>query len=83
MIEPNGLLKFKVTSWLSGFEYAFLIRHYRAYLEIYPGKFLTSQLSHPPEIYEKPKGSSHSIDFEYSWLDLFHQGLAPKRIWFS
>ena len=43
-------------NWLSGHEYAFIIRHYRAYLQCYPDKMQLSEKGHPANIYEQPKG---------------------------
>lgn len=54
--DEHGLLKFQVQNWLSGHEYAFIIRHYRAYLQCYPDKMQLSEKGHPANIYEQPKG---------------------------
>ncbi|CDW80376.1 UNKNOWN [Stylonychia lemnae] len=64
-VDQNGALKFKVNQWLTGFEYAFLLRHYRAYMELNPGKYLISDYGHPPLIYEKPKAGQ--IYFIKGW----------------
>ena len=36
--DEFGLLKFQMHNWLAGHEYAFILRHYRAYLKCYPDK---------------------------------------------
>jgi hypothetical protein len=56
--DEHGLLRFQVNNWLSGHEYAFILRHYRAYLQCYPDKIQVSDRAHPASIYENPKGIS-------------------------
>ena len=53
--DNNGLLKFQMHNWLSGFEYTFLLRHYRAYMHFYPSQIQMGIKSHPPKIYDNPK----------------------------
>ena len=55
-LDENGYLKFKLNNWLSGLEYGFLLRHYRAYVESYPDQVLFSEKNHPPAVYENPRG---------------------------
>jgi len=50
-----------MNSWLNGYEYAFILRHYRAYIQCYPDTILLSKLSHPSIIYEKPKGKIYFL----------------------
>jgi len=61
--DEHGLLKFQVQNWLSGHEYAFIIRHYRAYLQCYPDKMQLSEKGHPANIYEQPKGMFLLLSF--------------------
>jgi hypothetical protein len=42
-------------NWLSGHEYAYLLRHYRAYLRCYPGEVQIAERGHPSSIYECPR----------------------------
>eukprot|EP00347_Sterkiella_histriomuscorum_P005591 403356026 len=64
-LDKSGFLKFRVKNWLSGFEYAFLLRHYRAYIESQPNKYLIANCMHPPQIYDFPKGGQ--IYFIKGW----------------
>jgi len=76
------LLKFEVSNWLSGHEYAFILRHYRAYLECYPEKIQIAEKGHPMSIYETPKGNSfQKLDCQCSWSAVLYQRLAPERVW--
>ena len=38
--------------WLNGEEYAFLIRHYRAYSQAYPDEMTVADLQHPDTVYD-------------------------------
>lgn len=63
--DPNGILKFQLQNWLAGHEYAFMLRHYRAYLQCYPEKIELAVRSHPLSIYENPKAGQ--IYFIRGW----------------
>lgn len=40
--------------WLNGEEYAFLIRHYRAYSLAFPGQMTVTDAQHPDSVYDQP-----------------------------
>ena len=60
VIDPRtGLLNFPSSSrWLNGEEYAFLIRHYKAYCMAYKDSMSVTDLAHPECVYEQPKSKS-------------------------
>ena len=41
--------------WLNGEEYAFILRHYRAYTMMNPKEITISECGHPEQIYELPR----------------------------
>jgi len=80
--DEHGLLKFQVQNWLSGHEYAFIIRHYRAYLQCYPDKMQLSEKGHPANIYEQPKGMVIILPNNpcASWAAVLYPGVAPEGV---
>jgi hypothetical protein len=51
--------------WLNGEEYAFLLRHYRAYCALYPDEILYDCRSHPAAVYDLPRNGQ--IYFVQGW----------------
>ena len=50
--DDTGCLVFPLSErWLNGEEYAFILRHYRAYKMLYPETTIT-HCSHPEKVYE-------------------------------
>ena len=59
----TGLMTFpSADRWLNGEEYAFLIRHYRAYSLAYPDQMAVADLQHPDAVYDQPKSKSNFAD---------------------
>jgi len=51
--QKYNVLAFPLTErWLNGEEYAFLLRHHRAYSMLYPERISMSHCSHPDAVYE-------------------------------
>lgn len=50
---------------MNGEEYAFILRHYRAYLELYPKEISITTMGHPEDIYEQPRNGQ--IYFIKGW----------------
>ena len=54
-LDKNGMLEFpSATRWLTGEEYAFLIRHYKAYSAMSPHLIQSCFKTHPNEVYDSP-----------------------------
>ena len=51
--------------WLTGEEYAFLLRHFRAYRDQFPDKILVGTQEHPDQVYDSPKNGQ--IYFIQGW----------------
>ena len=52
----EGVLEFPTEKrWLTGEEYAFMLRHYRAYSLLYPSTIKLGFKRHPNEVYEAPR----------------------------
>ena len=65
-IDKNGMLDFPLDKrWLTGEEYAFLLRHYRAYSLAYPDVIHCCYKTHPNEVYEAP--TNGKIYFIKGW----------------
>lgn len=59
-IYDCGLLKFPTDKrWLLGEEYAFLLKNYRAYQEIFPQDIIISSKGHPLDVYNLPISKLH------------------------
>lgn len=55
-LDLNRVLNFPTESrWLNGEEYAFLLRHYRAYTALYPDQILIETKAHPNQVYDAPR----------------------------
>ena len=62
----EGLLEFPTAvRWLNGEEYAFLLRHYKAYAETYPDQIVSGSYAHPDEVYSLPRNGQ--IYFIKGW----------------
>ena len=49
----SNVLSFPLAErWLNGEEYAFLLRHYRAYSLLYPEHISVTHCGHPESVYE-------------------------------
>lgn len=54
--KANNCLEFPLGErWLNGEEYAFILRHYRAYALMKPDEITISECGHPEQIYELPR----------------------------
>lgn len=51
--------------WLNGEEYAFLLRHYKAYNSLYPTEMLLNTRTHPQQVYDSPRNGQ--IYFIKGW----------------
>jgi hypothetical protein len=52
-LDENSIIRFPSDKrWLTGDEYAFLLRHHKLYTELYKDKFLTGEKRHPECIYD-------------------------------
>ena len=52
----NGIVQFPTEArWLTGEEYAFMIRHYRAYSMLFPTEIKLGYKRHPNDVYEAPR----------------------------
>ena len=65
-VERNGIVQFPTSKrWLTGEEYAFLIRHHRLYTCLFPEQIKFGYRRHPNEVYENPQNGQ--IYFIKGW----------------
>ena len=65
-LDKNGMIAFPSDQrWLTGEEYAFLLRHWKAYVAMYPENISVERKMHPDEVYENP--SNGKLYFIKGW----------------
>ena len=65
-LSKEGMLEFPTEKrWLTGDEYAFLLRHYKAYSEVFSEEIVTGFHKHPDQVYTMPRNGQ--IYFIKGW----------------